>query len=62
MNTPICDFIKSYADKKLIRAHMPGHKGKELMRQAELSPKASKTQALSLVATPTIRLRVRHFV
>ncbi|MBQ8550071.1 MAG: PLP-dependent transferase [Clostridia bacterium] len=31
MNTPICDFIKSYADKKLIRAHMPGHKGKELI-------------------------------
>ena len=28
MNTPIIDFVKTYADKKGVRAHMPGHKGK----------------------------------
>lgn len=28
MNTPICDFVKEYAEEKTIRLHMPGHKGK----------------------------------
>lgn len=27
MNTPICDFVKKYADKAFLRLHMPGHKG-----------------------------------
>ena len=27
MNTPICDFVKSYRDSNAIRLHMPGHKG-----------------------------------
>ncbi|MDE6790022.1 MAG: aminotransferase class V-fold PLP-dependent enzyme [Ruminococcus sp.] len=27
MTTPICDFLKSYADSEFVRAHMPGHKG-----------------------------------
>ena len=27
MNTPICDFVKKYADKGSLRLHMPGHKG-----------------------------------
>lgn len=27
MNTPIADFVKKYANKNKIRAHMPGHKG-----------------------------------
>ena len=27
MNTPICDFVRSYADSKQLRLHMPGHKG-----------------------------------
>lgn len=27
MNTPICDFVKAYADKNSLRLHMPGHKG-----------------------------------
>ncbi len=27
MNTPIADFVKDYAKKNKIRAHMPGHKG-----------------------------------
>ena len=28
MNTPICDFVKKYSEKKTVRAHMPGHKGR----------------------------------
>ncbi len=27
MNTPICDFVKTYAKHNKIRMHMPGHKG-----------------------------------
>ena len=27
MNTPICDFVRSYADSQQLRLHMPGHKG-----------------------------------
>lgn len=27
MNTPICDFVKTYAESSSVRAHMPGHKG-----------------------------------
>lgn len=27
MNTPIYDFVKSYAEKNTVRGHMPGHKG-----------------------------------
>lgn len=27
MNTPICDFVRSYAQKNALRLHMPGHKG-----------------------------------
>lgn len=29
--TPIWDFVKKYAERDNIRAHMPGHKGKELL-------------------------------
>ena len=28
MNTPICDFVKKYAESNPSRLHMPGHKGK----------------------------------
>ena len=28
MNTPICDFVRQYAEEKNLRLHMPGHKGK----------------------------------
>lgn len=28
MKTPICDFVKAYAESKAIKLHMPGHKGK----------------------------------
>lgn len=27
MDTPICDFVRSYADREPLRFHMPGHKG-----------------------------------
>ncbi len=27
MNTPVCDFVKSYAEGSFTRFHMPGHKG-----------------------------------
>ena len=27
MNTPICDFVRRYADSNPLRLHMPGHKG-----------------------------------
>ncbi|MBO5913356.1 MAG: PLP-dependent transferase [Clostridia bacterium] len=31
MNTPIVDFVKSYAESGTARLHMPGHKGKGLL-------------------------------
>ena len=27
METPICDFVKNYIEKDMLRLHMPGHKG-----------------------------------
>lgn len=30
MDTPICDFVKKYAEENKIRMHMPGHKGRVL--------------------------------
>ena len=27
MDTPICDFVRNYAEKNTLRLHMPGHKG-----------------------------------
>ena len=31
MQTPVADFVKEYAEKKGVRFHMPGHKGKEFL-------------------------------
>ncbi len=31
MKTPICDFVKQYAESKTARMHMPGHKGKAFL-------------------------------
>ena len=31
MNTPICDFVRSYRDSGTVRAHMPGHKGRGIL-------------------------------
>ena len=30
METPICDFVREYAESDPVRMHMPGHKGKPL--------------------------------
>lgn len=31
MDTPICDFVRKYADRNTLRLHMPGHKGRGLL-------------------------------
>lgn len=31
METPICDYVKTYADSGALRLHMPGHKGKSYL-------------------------------
>ena len=31
MNTPICDFVRKYAESRTLRLHMPGHKGVRLL-------------------------------
>ena len=31
MKTPICDFVKEYAQSSVLKLHMPGHKGKEFL-------------------------------
>ena len=31
MDTPIFDFVRSYQEKRIIRLHMPGHKGKAFL-------------------------------
>ena len=31
MNTPICDFVRRYAERNALRLHMPGHKGVSLL-------------------------------
>ena len=36
MNTPICDFVRQYAEKDALRLHMPGHKGTALLGMEQL--------------------------
>lgn len=31
MNTPICDFVRDYAQSNALRLHMPGHKGRDVL-------------------------------
>ena len=31
MNTPICDFVRQYREKRPVRLHMPGHKGRMIL-------------------------------
>ena len=31
METPIADFVRRYADSGMVRAHVPGHKGKPFL-------------------------------
>lgn len=36
MNTPICDFVREYAQSRTLRLHMPGHKGTNLLGMEDL--------------------------
>lgn len=36
MDTPICDFVRRYADSRTLRLHMPGHKGVSLLGMEHL--------------------------
>ena len=31
MDTPICDFVRRYAESGTARLHMPGHKGRGVL-------------------------------
>lgn len=31
METPVVDFVRRYANSGMVRAHMPGHKGKPFL-------------------------------
>lgn len=36
MNTPICDFVEEYKNKKALRLHMPAHKGMNILGIEEI--------------------------
>ena len=36
MDTPICDFVRAYAEKNTLRLHMPGHKGETFLGMEQL--------------------------
>ncbi len=36
MRTPICDFLREYAEREAVRLHMPGHKGKTVLGPEKL--------------------------
>ena len=36
MDTPICDFVRAYAESGTLRMHMPGHKGTPLLGMEQL--------------------------
>lgn len=36
MNTPICDFVRAYAQSDALRLHMPGHKGADVLGMERL--------------------------
>lgn len=36
MDTPICDFVRRYAEDEVLRLHMPGHKGKHFLGMEQL--------------------------
>lgn len=37
MNTPLCDFVESYRDRRALRLHMPGHKGRGDFQWADIT-------------------------
>lgn len=36
MNTPICDFVKTYQQRNTLRLHMPGHKGRPFLGMEQM--------------------------
>ena len=55
MNTPICDFVRRYADSNPLRLHMPGHKGQgplgvEALDITEVSGADSLYEASGIIA------------
>ena len=36
METPICDFVRRYAQSSALRLHMPGHKGVSLLGMEQM--------------------------
>ena len=55
MNTPICDFVRRYADAQPLRLHMPGHKGQgplgiEQLDITEISGADSLYEASGIIA------------
>ena len=36
MDTPICDFVRDYAERQTLRLHMPGHKGTDFLGMEQL--------------------------
>ena len=55
MNTPICDFVRRYADSNALRLHMPGHKGSgplgiEQLDITEISGADSLYEASGIIA------------
>ena len=53
MNTPICDFVRKYAESGTLRLHMPGHKGaggqNELLDITEISGADSLYEADGII-------------
>ncbi len=37
MDTPICDFVRRYADSGVLRLHMPGHKGQGTLERLDIT-------------------------
>ena len=55
MNTPICDFVRRYAESHTLRLHMPGHKGQgplgiEQLDITEISGADSLYEASGIIA------------
>ena len=55
MNTPICDFVRRYAESNNLRLHMPGHKGQgplgvEQLDITEISGADSLYEASGIIA------------
>ena len=36
-STPVCDFVRSYAERNTLRLHMPGHKGKGAVEAMDIT-------------------------